>query len=630
MNRIFRMPRQPAMVSTPRRTLALAILLLPVLAGIHGTAYWLRFAEFTATRWQQLTWTLLLALAVKTAVFIRYRVYRSWSRYVTFYDLVNLVRATTVSSLVLLGCNYLFLTRLAIPRSVFLMDWGATIVVVGGLRCLRRWMQEAGRWFGQASDGTPVLIVGVNDYGETLLRSIRRHRTLNYAVVAFVAEDRQATAACVGGVPVAGTLDDLRRLVPKYGVEEVLVAATDLTRAQMRQVVQAAHDCRVEVKVLPSYEQLLEGRVDLRPQAISIADLLRREPVQLDMQKVSQWLTDRNLVVTGAAGSIGSEIARQLLAFRPRRLVLVDRWENGLFYLQNELERLAPDCDLRFCVADVADRTRVKSLFRQHQPDIVFHAAAYKHVPLMESNCGEAVKNIALATQQLADLADECDVKSFVMVSTDKAVNPTSVMGACKRVAELYVQSLASRSDCRFVTVRFGNVLDSAGSVVPLFRQQIANGGPVTVTHPDMKRYFMMIPEASQLVIQAGAMGQGGEIFVLDMGEPVRIVDLAQDMIRLSGLRVGEDIEIQFTGVRPGEKLFEELHIDDETHLPTDHANIRVAASRPGPPQQVGRALARLRLCADHANDQVVRCLREIVPHFRPPRATGAPQRRAA
>jgi FlaA1/EpsC-like NDP-sugar epimerase len=297
--------------------------------------------------------------------------------------------------------------------------------------------------------------------------------------------------------------------------------------------------------------------------------------------------------------------------------VLVDRTENGQFFLERELRALAPHCAIEVCIADVSDVQRMDSVFQAHSPEIVFHAAAYKHVPLMEANVGEAVKNISLATRLLADLADKHGVASFVMISTDKAVNPTSVMGACKRVAELYVQSLAEKSACRFVTVRFGNVLDSNGSVVPIFRSQIAKGGPVTVTHPVIERYFMTIPEASQLVIQAGAMGKGGEIFVLDMGRPVRIVDLAEDMIRLSGLQLGEDIDIVFTGLRPGEKLFEELHVVGEQHTATSHPKILVAVSDPADPTTVRIGLERISQMTEGPEEAILGELRRLVPQYR-------------
>jgi FlaA1/EpsC-like NDP-sugar epimerase len=348
--------------------------------------------------------------------------------------------------------------------------------------------------------------------------------------------------------------------------------------------------------------------------------------VELDLDRIRVWLEGKTLLVTGSAGSIGSEICRQLLKLSPARLVLVDRAETNQFFVERELRRIASDVAIEASIADITDYQRMDAVLGEFQPDIIFHAAAYKHVPLMEAHPGEAVKNIALATRNLVELADRHEASGFVMISTDKAVNPTSVMGSCKRLAEQYVQAKSTVSKCRYVTVRFGNVLDSAGSVVPIFREQIARGGPVTVTHPDIERYFMLIPEAAQLVIQAGAMGQGGEIFVLDMGEPVRILDLAHDMIRLSGLRVDEDIEVDFVGLRPGEKLFEELYGGGEHHDRTAHAKIMVAKGEQRKLLEVIHDLNRLEQIADHSNDAVLETLREIVPLHR----SAAPIRAAA
>ena len=382
-------------------------------------------------------------------------------------------------------------------------------------------------------------------------------------------------------MPVLGTRSDIPQLIASHNIHEVFITSGTLSGKEVRTLVELANQQGFRVKVLPSCEQLLRERVDVNPHSVAIADLLRRPSVQLDIDGIRQWLSGKVVLVTGSAGSIGSEICRQLLELSPARIVLVDRSETGQFFLERELRRLAPQLDIQVAMADLTDRDRLQTVFRQYQPQIIFHAAAYKHVPLMEAHAGEAIKNIVLATKHVVDLAEEVRAESFVMISTDKAVNPTSVMGSCKRLAEQYVEAKAHTSPCRLVTVRFGNVLDSAGSVVPIFREQIANGGPVTVTHPDMVRYFMLIPEAAQLVIQAGAMGKGSEIFVLDMGEPVRIMDLARDMIQLSGLRVDEDIEIAVTGLRPGEKLYEELYSEGEQHLPTGHEKIMTAVGQP-------------------------------------------------
>ncbi len=602
----------------PRGSL-LCFLLAPLFGLIYYGAYWLRFeGESEATWFRSFAATVAVVVLIKVCVFGWFHIYQGWSRYVTFHDLIVLGKATAVSAaLVSLG-DYLMLHGLTPPRSVFLLDWGLTLVVIGVLRSLARFIQERESLllFDQS---TSVFIVGANDSGEALLRAIRRNPQLTYRVVGFIAEESRAVGTHISGVPVVGTLAETCDLARRFRVEEVLLTAGDLPGRQVRRLVEAGRQAHVTVKVLPSYEQLLHGSVDLQPRQVSIEDLLRREPAQLDTHGLHRWIDDRVFMVTGSAGSIGSEVCRQLLQYSPRRLIVVDRSETGQFFLERELRKLGSDVEVEVCLADLLDEPRMRKLLRTYRPDVIFHAAAYKHVPLMEAHPGEAVKNIVLATRQLADLAQQYCTDAFVMISTDKAVNPTSVMGACKRTAELYVQSLAQTSQCRFITVRFGNVLDSAGSVVPIFRQQIAAGGPVLVTHPDMQRYFMTIPEAARLVLQAGVIGQGGHILLLDMGEPVRIVDLAEDMIRLSGLQVGEDVAIEFTGLRPGEKLFEELHLSGEQHLPTAHPKIIVVEHQPSNHQQVAAATAEMVRRADGAPEAILAELARLVPEFRAP-----------
>jgi len=595
--------------------------MLPVLVAIYYLSYWLRFeGQLDALAWTWFRRTVLWVAAVKLAMLLWFRIHRSWGRFVTFYDLVALVQAATAALLLTVLIDRFFLARPSIPRSVFLMDWGATIVVIGGLRAVLRTLRERS-WMMLLKPGhkTPALIVGADDAGEALLRSMVRNGRLRYHVVGFLDHDARRIGTCIGGVPVIGTPEQARELALRHGVSEILIATERISGRRVRRMVEEARPLGVRVNVLPSFEQILSGRVSVQPRSVSINDLLRREPVELHLEDIRQWIDDRVLLVTGAAGSIGSEICRQLLSFSPKRLVMVDRSENGQFFLERELAEQPATAELDVQIADVLDRRRMRRLLRECRPEIVFHAAAYKHVPLMESHPAEAVKNIILATRELADLAAETGVESFVMISTDKAVNPTSVMGACKRVAELYVQSLSERSGCRFVTVRFGNVLDSAGSVVQVFRQQIARGGPVTVTDPRIERYFMTIPEAARLVIQAGAIGQGGEILTLDMGDPVRIVDLATDMIRLSGLEAGRDVEITFTGLRPGEKLYEELHAVGETHLPTRHPKITVVDRRRRDPKQVVGAIRFLLQLAESQPELIVETLGQIVPEYRPP-----------
>ena len=578
-----------------RQILAVAAL-APLFAVVHVTAYLLRLdGQFLAALDNHLVESLLLAVAIKTPVFACFRLFRGWFRYLTFQDLVTLAKAATISTLLLIALFHIVLPHGAAPRSVLLLDWALTILALGGLRSTARVLQEYRS--NSANSGhqlTPVLIAGADDAGEALLRAIRRDAGLTYRVTGFVTDDARMTGTQIGGVPIVTTLELACEYAHLNSIGEILVTADALTGRQLRTLVERGQELDIVVKVLPSLQQLLGGQMDLRPRAVSIEDLLRREPVQLDLEGLREWIEGRVILVTGSSGSIGSEICRQLLRFAPRKLVAVDRSENGQFFLQRELQQHAPDAQIEICLADVLDGLRLGSLFREHAPEIVFHAAAYKHVPLMESHPGEAVKNICVATRLIADLAHQHGVRSFVMISTDKAVEPTSVMGSCKRVAELYVQSLSAKSNCRFVTVRFGNVLDSAGSVVPIFREQIARGGPVTVTHPEMRRFFMTIPEASQLVIQAGAIGNGGEIFVLDMGEPVAIMDLAADLIRHSGLKPGVDIDIEIVGMRPGEKLVEELHFHDERHVPTAHPKIMVAESRTCDAREIHQSLNQL------------------------------------
>jgi FlaA1/EpsC-like NDP-sugar epimerase len=549
-------------------------------------------------------------------------VYRHWSRQVMLQELLAIVKAAAGSTAVTWLISCLLPPQQTIANCVLVLDFGGTILAVGGMRVALRLVRE--RLGSQTSSEKIVrtFIAGVDSSSEALLRIIHRSPQLQYQVVGFLDCSSRYVGMRVDGIPVRGTLDETLPLVRQHAVQEVLIVAGALSGRQVRQLVEECQNERVRVTVLPSYEQLLTGRVAVQPRPVSIEDLLRREPVQLDLQHISHFIDNRVIMVTGSAGSIGTEICRQLLNFSPSKLVLVDQAENGQFYLERELLLKSPHCPVEICVADITDRRRMRALLARHRPEIIFHAAAYKHVPLMENNPGEAVKNIVLATSELADLADEFQVDSFVMISSDKAVRPASIMGACKRAAELYLQAVAKNSTCRFITVRFGNVLDSAGSVVPIFREQISRGGPVTVTDPAMQRFFMTIPEASQLVIQAAAIGQANEIFVLDMGEPVQIADLAADMIRLSGLRLGEDIEIEFTGIRPGEKLFEELHSHGEQHLPTRHPKIMVAAQEPVDADAVVAAVERLAAVTEESFATISAELGKLIPEFHCPQPT--------
>jgi FlaA1/EpsC-like NDP-sugar epimerase len=608
---------------------------MPLFAACYYAAFLLRFAGDPDSRATRLYFaTLFWVVAAKWIAFMWFRLHQGWTRFVGFEDLLVLVKAITCGALGVTLIDTMWLTDITIPRSVIVIDWGTSLLAVGALRAAPRMLRNDAWNVFSTARGTRCFIVGADYAGEALLRSIRNNPSLTYRVLGFI-DDRPSMHGCrIGGVPVLGNSAELPRLAERHTIEEVLIMSGGLPGKQVRHLVETAPQQDFRVKVLPNFQQLLEERVAMHPRAVAIEDLLSRESVELDLDGIREWIAGRTVMVTGSAGSIGSEICRQLMKLHPARLVLVDRAETGQFHLERELRLVAaegfrlqgsvsnsrlnpeprapnPHIDVR--LADLTDRTRLETVFAETRPDIVFHAAAYKHVPLMESHCGEAVKNIVLATRDLVDLADEYGARALVMISTDKAVNPTSVMGSCKRLAEQYVQARSAESNCRFVTVRFGNVLDSSGSVVPIFREQIARGGPVTVTHPEITRYFMLIPEAAQLVLQAGAMGQGGEIFVLDMGEPVRILDLARDMIRLSGLRVGDDVEIQIVGLRAGEKLHEELYDSDEQHHRTSHPKIMVAASARRNRVDVVHAIGWLESLVNERNEIVKESLGQAI-----------------
>jgi FlaA1/EpsC-like NDP-sugar epimerase len=603
-----------------QRALLCIFVLVPVFVATYFLGFWLRTeGNLSNDQWIVFLLTVSGVVLLKMMVFLWFRVHHLLGRYVSFPDLITLIWASTISTVVLGFIIFSFASINSIPRMVLPIDWALTIMAVGGLLAVLRMLHEY-NWppFAFFSKKVPTLIVGANEAGESLLYAILHNRKMQYHVVGFIDEDPERVGTRIGSSRVLGTLPETCQIAAHYGVTEILISTGGLSGRQVRHLVDEARQRQMRVKVLPSFEELISGRLAVQPRAVAIEDLLRREPVKLELENIRQWIDDRVLLVTGSAGSIGSEICRQLLQFSPKRLVMVDRWETGQFFLEQELNRLRRDVEIDVQIADLLDEKRMREVLENCRPDIVFHAAAYKHVPLMEKHPCEAVRNIILATRTLANLAMQCGVDSFVMISTDKAVNPTNVMGACKRVAELYVQSLAAQSACRFVTVRFGNVLDSSGSVVPIFRQQIARGGPVTVTDPGIVRFFMTIPEASQLVIQAGTIGNGGEILVLDMGEPVRIVDLATDMIRLSGLEVGRDIEIDFVGLRPGEKLFEELHYSDAQYLPTRHPKILVLGGARREPQSLHVAVDGLLNLGDNNPWRIVDHLRELVPEYKP------------
>ncbi len=574
-----------------------------------------------------------LILIIKLAVFGLFGLYRSSLRYVGFRDILYIIVASYISTFVFIVSFFLteyvftFLPTSApeghafgsFPQVAFLLDLVTTI----GLACVvsigvRFYHEE---YLPADEAGTSrLLIVGAGDAGETLLREIQRMDVVRYEVVGFLDDEPQKQRTSIHGVRVIGRTPEVREVCKRFEVEEVLIAMPSAPQRTVRALVERCHGMNVHFRTVPALSDLIAGRVKVSQiRDVDIEDVLGREAVTLDTEAIGRYVCDKAVVVTGAGGSIGSEMCRQIARFGPKKLILLEHAENNLFTIEQELRRQFGNIPLGVYVADIADATRIDQLFAADRPNAVFHAAAHKHVPMMERNVGEAVKNNIGGTRTLADAAMRHHVEKFVMISTDKAVNPTSVMGCSKRVAEMYVQQLSGRGETQFVTVRFGNVLGSSGSVVPIFRAQIARGGPVTVTHPEMVRYFMTIPEAAQLVLQAGAIGAGGEILLLDMGEPVKIVDLARDLITLSGLRPDDDVEIQFTGVRPGEKLFEELSISGEDVQATSHAKIGVWRKRPEDWDTVCGGLEDLLKMADAATpDEIRERLRRLVPEYQP------------
>ncbi len=544
----------------------------------------------------------------------------SW-RYVGLPEAARIGLAVLVSAAVLVVIRFGLGAMVAIgvlPLGVILSNLVLSFVLLVGVRALRRVYGETRERKAPAAARARarVLLIGAGQAGYLVARELAARPDLGLHPVGFLDDDRRKVGSQICGLPVLGTIAELAEIARRQHVERALITIASAAGSDIRRITLACQEAGLETKIIPGIYEIVGDRVNLsRIREVAIDDLLGREPVQLDQAEVSLSICDQVVMVTGAGGSIGSELCRQICRFSPRRLVLVERFENALFEIHRELIGAFPELCIEPRIGDVTDRVRMEQVFISALPAIVFHAAAHKHVPMMEANPGEAVKNNVGGTRVIVDLADRHGVGRVVLVSTDKAVNPSSVMGATKRVAEIYSQLRGKSSKTRFVTVRFGNVLGSNGSVIPIFRQQIAKGGPITITHPDMERYFMTIPEASQLVLQAGAMGQGGEIFILDMGNPVKIVDLARDLIKLSGLKPDEDIAIEFSGVRPGEKLFEELATDGEHTDATKHPKIFVGRIPASAWVDAAAALDDLLALVD-SPDLIRAALHTLVPEY--------------
>lgn len=581
-------------------------------------AYWLRLnLDIPDTFLSSMLNAMLVCIPIQVMAFQGFGLYRGVWRFASLPDLRRIFFAVSTGAMV--GPFALLLLGLSagVPRSVFLLQPIMLLLVMGGSRLAYRSWKEY-RLFGPTQgQGEPVLVIGTGDAAVTLVKELTRSR--DWRVVGLIDKDDRLAGRMVQDILIAGSLDTIANSAKRLNATHAIIARPEANPRERRHIVDLCRKAGLKVLTIPSFDDLISGKVQVSAiRKIELDDLLGRDPVVLDSAGLHELLSDHSVMVTGAGGSIGSELVRQIVRFSPSMLVLVENSEFALYNIEQELQRVAPHIRTACVISDVRDQSRMSEVLRAHSVAVVFHAAAYKHVPLMETtNAWEALRNNVLGTSRLCSACMGAGVGKFVLISTDKAVNPTNVMGASKRLAELVCQTLDKPGSTRFIAVRFGNVLGSTGSVIPKFREQIARGGPITVTHPDIVRYFMSIPEAAQLVLQAGLMGQGGEIFVLDMGDPVKIADLAREMIRLSGL-AADEIRIEYTGLRPGEKLYEELLADTESSIETKHEKLRVA--RPGsvPDAQWHAALESWLSQAPPDVVEIKREIQRLVPEYTP------------
>ncbi|MGB9975794.1 MAG: polysaccharide biosynthesis protein [Thermovenabulum sp.] len=519
--------------------------------------------------WPVITFTSLFS-------YVLFNLYTRIWKFASIDELICIFLGTTFSTLLMIF--YTFAFNLNYPRSIYILYWMISTILIGFTRLFLR---IYGNINGAVKNGIKgkkkVLVIGAGSAGSMVIKEFKTKPELKMHPIGIIDDDTLKHGMSIYGVKVLGGRDRIEKVVNNYGVEEIIIAMPSVDRNEIRKIVDICRRTKRKIRIVPGIYELLNGNVDVKKiRDVKIEDLLGRKPVKLNLDKAKKYLENKTVLITGAGGSIGSELVRQVVNFNPKLLILFDINENNIFELENYLKMNYPEQEYIPVIGSVRDQEKVEYIMMEYKPDVVFHAAAHKHVPLMEINPSEAIKNNIFGTINLAEAADKYDVEKFILISTDKAVNPLNVMGASKRAAEIVIQMMAKRSKTCFAAVRFGNVLGSSGSVIPLFKKQIEAGGPVTVTHPEVTRYFMTIPEAVQLVIQAGSMAKGGEIFVLDMGEPVKILDLAKEMIRLSGLEPEKDIKIEFTGLRPGEKLHEELFYDKDRVLKTENEKIYI------------------------------------------------------
>ncbi len=580
-------------------------------------AYWLRFnlQEIPQPYLNSAIVLFPVVITIQALVFWRFGLYRGVWRFASMPDLVRITKAVFIGLLATTLIIFLFTRLQNVPRSVFPIYGILLLGLLSGPRFLYRWFTDRQMYF---ADGKRLLIIGAGSAGDLLVRDLMRDNMRDFLPIGFVDDDNKKIGREIHGIRVLGSCDDIPNVVVKHDIEQIVIAMPSINARAMQRIVQICEKSKVGFRTLPKIQDLASGKLSVQSiREVSISDLLGREQVSLDWTSINEGFGGKTVLVTGGGGSIGAELCRQIAKLGPRLLIVLDQSEYNLYTIDLELRQALPNLKVESVLGDVCDAVLLDEVFSHHKPDMVFHAAAYKHVPLLENQYRAAALNNILGTKTLATYSDKYDCKVFVLVSSDKAVNPTNIMGATKRSAEIICQKINKQSATKFITVRFGNVLDSAGSVIPLFRKQIKNNGPVTVTHPDITRYFMSIPEAAQLILQSGVIGDGGEIFVLDMGDPIKISYLAEQMILLSGKIPGEDIEITYTGLRPGEKLYEELFHEKEKLKDTIHPKILLAKGRSINEKKIENYIERLIVaCKENKKEEIRKVVSEFVPEL--------------
>lgn len=611
-----RIPQKLFLLVSNKKFLIFCVDLLMVPIALF-VAYWTRYNLETIPNFMidQALQFLPLIMLTQAACNLYFGIYRGVWRFASLQDINRIIKSVLLGTTITLISFFIYNRLSNIPRSVLPLYAFFLISLLGGLRMGFRWLREKINY--KKIYGENVLIIGAGEAGELLMRELYRNPGV-YNPIGFIDDNKKKRGQEIHGVPVLGDINELPQLVSHHQVNRIFIATPSAASTHMRRIVNACESVNLPFSTLPSINDLTSGRVginDLRD--VCIEDLLGREQVSVDWAHIKSAINHKVILVTGGGGSIGSELCRQIANLSPQEIIIVDNCEFNLYQIQKDLQEAHPGLNLTTHLACVTDETAIRAVFHKHKPKIIFHAAAYKHVPMLENKIRAAVRNNILGTRIVSEAAVFVSAEKFILISTDKAVNPTNIMGTSKRVAEIFCQNYNNHSNTQFITVRFGNVLDSAGSVVPLFRSQLKKGGPLTVTHPEVTRYFMTIPEASQLILQATTMGKGGEIYVLDMGEPIKIRYLAEQMIQLSGKQIDEDIKIIYTGLRPGEKLFEELLHEHEQLLATLHKKILMAKHRQLPWDTLVDTLDKIHLaCQENSEEKLLLLMMKLVPEF--------------